>query len=249
MKTFLIILIPYALILSVALIRRPPRAKEATAAPRKLGDRLRILVVGATGGTGRAIVRQALEMGHEVNAFVRNPARLGMEHPNLRVIQGDVLIYASLEPAMTGQDAVICALGHKRWFYPNRILSKGTGHILRAMQARAVPRFICESSLGIGSGVGRLGLIYTVFTIPLILPFLFWDKLRQEKLIQESDVDWVIVRPAGLTNGPARGRYRHGRNIGSFIWTNRIARADVADFMLKQLTDDTYVGSAVAVCG
>lgn len=149
---------------------------------------------------------------------------------------------------MRGQSAVVCALGHKRFFYPTRILSEGTRNILRAMKACHVPRLVCESSLGLGNSVGRLGLLFTFFVIPVILPFIFLDKVRQEKLIEESDADWIIVRPAVLTNGPARGSYRHGTDIGNYIWSNRISRTDVADFMLKQLTDDTYVGAAPAVC-
>jgi uncharacterized protein YbjT (DUF2867 family) len=243
------IFILYALALSLALARKPPRPKRAKASSRGWGNRLRILIIGATGGTGRQLVQQALELGHEVTAFVRKPAKLKIQHPNLRVVKGNVRDYASVEAAMRGQNAVVSALGHKRLFYPTKILSEGTRNILRAMKACDVPRFICESSLGVGSAVGRLGLMSTFFVVPLILPFYFWDRVRQEKLIEESDTDWVIVRPAVLTNSPARGSYRHGRKVGNFILTRRISRADVADFMLKQLTDDDYIGTAVGVCG
>lgn len=245
----IILLIVYGLALSIALARKAPKSRTAVKpVSRGWGNRLHILIIGATGGTGRQLVRQGLELGHQVTAFVRTPARLKIEHPNLRIVKGNVLDYASVESAMRGQNAVVCALGHKRWFYPNKILSDGTHNILRAMKTCDLPRLVCESSLGIGNSAGRLGLLYTFFVIPLILPFIFWDKLRQGKLIAESGVDWVIVRPAVLTNGAARGSYRHGPNRGNFVWTNRIARADVADFMLKQLTDDTYLGTAVAVC-
>jgi nucleoside-diphosphate-sugar epimerase len=159
-------------------------------------------------------------------------------------MKGDVLDYASVESAMRGQSAVLCALGHKRFFYPNRIQSEGMRNILRAMQACDVPRLICETSIGIGSSVGRGGLPHTFFFLPLVLPFYMWDKLRQEDLITASDRDWVIVRPGMLTNGEARGSYRHGPKVGSYILPMRISRADVADFMLKQLTDDSYVGAA-----
>jgi uncharacterized protein YbjT (DUF2867 family) len=117
------------------------------------------------------------------------------------------------------------------------------------MKACGVPRFVCESSLGVGNAVGRLGLMSTFFVVPLILPFYFWDRVRQEKLIEESDTDWVIVRPCVLNNAEAKGNYRHGPNVGNFILTRRISRADVADFMLKQLTDDAYIGAAPGVCG
>jgi nucleoside-diphosphate-sugar epimerase len=160
------IFILYALALSLALARKPPRPKRAKASSRGWGNRLRILIIGATGGTGRQLVQQALELGHEVTAFVRKPAKLKIQHPNLRVVKGNVRDYASVEAAMRGQNAVVSALGHKRFFYPNKILSDGTRNILRAMKACDVPRFICESSLGVGSAVGRLGLIFTFSSFP-----------------------------------------------------------------------------------
>jgi uncharacterized protein YbjT (DUF2867 family) len=246
-KVLLALFIIYAVALLIALARKAPRRKTTKPISRGWGNRLRILVIGATGGTGRQLVRQALDLGHEVTALVRKPKKFKIEHSRLRVVKGNVLNYASVESAMQGQNAVVCALGTKRFFFPTRTLSEGTRNILRAMKACNVPRLICESSLGVGSSVGRLGLLFTFFVVPVILPFIFWDKIRQEKLIEESDTDWVIVRPGVLTNAPARGKYRHGRNVGNFIWGNRISRADVADFMLKQLTDDGYVGSAVGL--
>jgi uncharacterized protein YbjT (DUF2867 family) len=93
-----------------------------------------------------------------------------------------------------------------------------------------------------------MGLYYTLFVIPVILPFYFWDKTRQERMIARSNLEWVIVRPGALTNGDKRGRYRQGRQVGSFLVTVRISRADVADFMLNQLASDTYVRTAPGVC-
>jgi uncharacterized protein YbjT (DUF2867 family) len=238
----------YALALAVAMIRRTPRRKNGKPISRGWGNRLQVLIIGATGGTGRELVRQALEQGHTVTALVRKPKKLKIEHPNLRVVQGNVWDYASLESAMQGQSAVLSALGHKRLFYPTKILSEGTRNILRAMKTNHVPRFIVVSSLGVGSAVGRLGLLSTFVFVPMILPFYFWDRVRQEKLIEESDADWVIVRPGILTNRAATGNYRHGRNAGNFIIGKKISRADVADFMLRQLTDDAYVGAAPGIC-
>ena len=246
-KLILFVLIPYAILLSILLARKAPQRKTTKPISRGWGNRLRILIIGATGRTGRELVRQALEQGHQVTALVRKPKKMKVENANLRVVKGNVRDYDSIESAMRGQSAVLCALGTKRFFFPNRVVSNGTANILRAMKSCGVPRLVCESSLGIGNSVGRLGLLYTIFVVPLILPFIFYDKVREEKLIEESETDWVIVRPAVLTNAPARGKYRHGRNVGNYLWTNRIARADVADFMLKQLTDDDYIGSAVGV--
>lgn len=246
-RIFLAVLIPYALILSALLWRKAPVRRERKQKPAPPNGPMQVLVIGATGGTGRQLVQQALAAGLQVTAFVRDPARLQIEHANLRVAKGDVLDYASVESAMRGQNAVLSALGHKRFLYPNRIQSEGMRNVLRAMKACDVPRLICETALGIGSSVGRLGLPHTFFILPLLLAFYMWDKLRQEELIIASDRDWVIVRPGLLTNGRARGGYRHGPDAGSYLWPVPISRADVADFMLKQLADDTYLGTAPGV--
>lgn len=248
--TLLLLFILYAVSLSVALGRAGYRYGSQTAPSSEAAHHhpTRVLIVGATGGTGRQLVVQALERGYAVTAFVRDPSRLEIDHPQLTVIQGDVLDHASVEAAMRGQEAVVSALGHKRFFYPTRILSEGTRNILRAMETHGVPRLVCMTSLGIGDSVGRLGLYYTFFVIPVILPFYFWDKTRQERMIAASSVGWVIVRPGGLTNGAKRGHYRHDRRVGSFLWTVRISRADVADFMLNQVESDTHLRSAVGVC-
>src|SRR2546426_1744533 len=216
----LLLFIIYAVALSAALVWAGHRSQ--TAAPSGGGPRYhptRVLIVGATGGTGRQLVAQTLKRGYAVTAFVRDPSRLQLDHPRLTVIQGDVLDYSSVEAAMRGQEAVLSALGHKRFFYPTRILSKGTRNILRAMEAHGVPRLVCETSLGIGDSVGRMGLLFTFFVIPVILPFYFWDKTRQERLIAASRAEWVIVRPGAFTNGAALGTYRPGRRVRSFLWT------------------------------
>jgi len=246
--TILLLFLLYALALTAALGWAGHRSP---APPPREGPRSRpsrILVIGATGGTGRQLVAQALARGYSVTAFVRDPARLGVDHPALTVVEGDVLDYRSVESAVRGHDAVLSALGHKRFFGPTRILSDGTRNILRAVQAHGVRRLVCETSLGIGDSTGRMGLYYTLFTIPVVLPFYFWDKARQERLIAASPADWVIVRPGLLSNAAARGRCRHGRGIGGFFWTARISRADVAAFMLDQLESDRYARSAPGVC-
>ncbi|MCI0541568.1 MAG: NAD(P)H-binding protein, partial [Verrucomicrobiales bacterium] len=126
-------------------------------------------------------------------------------------------------------------------------LSDGTRNIVQAMQKFGVKRFICESSLGIGESKGQLGLLYNFILIPLFLRGLFADKEVQERILKDSPLDWVIVRPGALTNGPRRGIYRAGMDIGHRLFTVKISRADVADFILKQLTDNTYLGKTPGV--
>lgn len=248
MMTFLMVYVGYAIALSAALARAGLRSQSICSSGGHENNCSRILIVGATGGTGRHLVAQALDRGYTVTAFVRDPSRFQVDDPRLTIIQGDVLDESSVGAAMRGQEAVLCALGHKRYFYPTRILSEGTRKIIRAMETHGVSRLICETSLGIGDSVGRLGLYYTLFVLPVILPLYFWDKTRQERIIAGSDIEWVIVRPAALTNGKERGSYRHGSRTGGFLLTSRISRADVSSFMLNQLTSDTHTRTAVGVC-
>lgn len=170
-----------------------------------------------------------------------------MQNAHLEAVRGDVLDSASVDSAVRGQDAVLCALGHKRWLGPTHILSAGTANVVHAMAAHGVKRLICETSLGVGDSFGRMGLYYTLFVIPFILPFYYWDKGRQEAVIRASALEWTIVRPGALTNGRQKGVYRCASSVGSFLWTVRISRADVAAFMLDQLTDDTFLRASPGV--
>jgi putative NADH-flavin reductase len=246
MTTLLLLYLAYAIVLNIALARHglPSRSPQP---PVVLPTASRVLVIGATGGTGRQLVLQALERQFLVTAFVRNPARFDIAHPRLTIVKGDVLDHDAVARAMTGQDAVVSALGHRRYFYPTRILSVGTRNVLRAMEANGVSRFVCETSLGIGASAGRMGVYYTLFVIPVILPFYFWDKTRQERLIADSRTVWTIVRPVVLTNAAARGTCRHGDDVGGWLATHRVPRADVARFMLDQLSDNRHVSMAVGV--
>lgn len=250
--TLLLLFLLYAVALSVALGLAGHRSGVATrnqgaGSGGSADSTRRVLIVGATGGTGRQLVARALDLGHEVTAFVRDPSKLEVQHPRLRVAKGDVLDYPSVEAAVRGQEAVVSALGHKRWLGPSRILSNGTRNLLRAMEAHGVSRLVCQTSLGIGDSAGRMGLYYTFLVIPLVVPFYFWDKTRQEQAIVRSSAEWVIVRPGALTDGTRRGHVRHGRRVGSYLRTVRVSRADVAEFMLSQLTSEAYVKNSVGV--
>jgi nucleoside-diphosphate-sugar epimerase len=193
----------YAVSLSAVLWRRGVQTSPGNPGGAPAPKPTRVLIVGATGGTGRQLVTQALERGYDVTALARHPSAMHVTHERLRIVSGDVLDYASLESAVHAQDAVLCALGHKQYFRPARILSQGTDNLLRAMRAHGVRRLVCETALGIGNSAGRMGLYYTFLVIPLIVPFYFWDKTRQEKVIAESAADWVIVRAIGTARTSA----------------------------------------------
>jgi uncharacterized protein YbjT (DUF2867 family) len=244
----------YAVLLTVYLAFAGHRASRVPQRTAAVGDPpavrpQRLLVVGATGGTGLELVAQALARGYAVTALARDPSRLTIHHPQLKVVKGDVLQPASLDEALRDCSAVLCALGHKRFLGPSRILSDGTRHLLEAMGRQGATRLIVETSLGLGDSAGRLGLTYTLFTLPVVLPFYFADKARQERIIADSSSQWVIVRPGALTSGPARGIQRQGSMAGDYLATRSITRADVAAFMLDQLTCETNLGAAVGLSG
>ncbi len=208
---------------------------------------MKLLIIGGTGKTGRELIKQGLVEGHTITAIARNPEKLKFDNPNFSVIKGDVLIPESLEKPFRGQDAVLSALGHKRFFIKTTILSRGTKNIINAMNNNDVKRFICITSLGINDSKFKLGLYYTLFTIPVILFFYFLDKSKQEGLIMKSNLDWTIVRPGQLTNGKKRTNYKHDIKTGNYILTKMISRASVAHFILKNLETDLYLHKAVGV--
>jgi putative NADH-flavin reductase len=201
---------------------------------------MKLLIAGATGATGLELMEQALEAGHEVTAFARRPPAVKLKHANLKVHQGDILDYSAVEAAVQGQDAVLSALG-VRQLGKNTVLSDGTRNLIQAMEKLGVKRLVVESSLGVGDSQGQLGPVHQWFVLPVLLRNIFADKETQESVIRASRLDWVIVRPAILTNGPRTSRYKAGFAANYQSIKRKISRADTAEFMLKQLTDDTYL--------
>ena len=208
---------------------------------------MKLLIIDGTGKTGLELIKQGLEDGHELTVLVRKPHKLNIEHPHVRVVTGDVLDHESLNHIFQGQDAVLSVLGHKRFFIKTTILARGTKNIIHAMKVQGVNRLICITSLGINDSRFKLGLYYTLFTIPFILFFYFLDTSQQEKLLIESSLDWTIVRPGQLTQGKKRTNYKHGKQVGHYILTKMISRANIAHFMLKHLKSELYLHKAVGI--
>jgi putative NADH-flavin reductase len=204
---------------------------------------MKLLVFGATGGTGRQLVEQALAQSHDVTAFVRNPAALGLKHPRLTIVQGDAMDAPAVERAVPGHDAVLSSLGAPA-MRTGTVRSEGTRNIVRAMARAGVRRFVCQTSLGYGDSRQVLDMTpfyFKYLIVPLFLRRGFADHERQEDLIKRSSLDWIVVRPANLADGPRTGDYRHGFPASDTAITGHVSRADVADFMLKQVSDDTYL--------
>jgi putative NADH-flavin reductase len=208
---------------------------------------MHIVIFGATGLTGRCLVEQALDQGYDVTAFARNPASVTTEHVRLSIVRGDVFQKASVQEAVANQDAVLCTIGgHDRLRvalsgHPRvpGLCTIGTRNILDAMKTCGVSRLICLSAWGIGDSKGRVPVIFRNVLFPLLMKEEYEDKEDQEQLIRQSTLDWTIVRPARLTNGPRTGNYRMKTSL-EFSLQSSISRADVADCMLKQLTDRTF---------
>ena len=210
---------------------------------------MNVLVFGASGGTGREVVKQALDHGHSVRAFVRDPDKLEIKHAKLALIAGDVTEYASVERAVSGADAVASALGSGNSLGSDQALIDGVQNIVRAMEHAGVRRFVYLSMLGVDGSGRQLGFVDRYIVLPLLLRNVMKDHARKEALIQQSTLDWVIVRPPRLTNGPYTGRYRSGEDVRERTLLASISRADAADFMVKQFTNGLYVHGTPAVLG
>jgi len=201
---------------------------------------MKLTVFGSTGGTGLQVVAQALEQGHDVTAFARSPEKLDQTHEKLQVVKGNVLDFASVERAIEGQDAVLCTLG----FPPkdkSMLRAKGTKNIIRAMEKTGVKRFICQSTTGVGDSKDMMPFLMKYLIVPFFLRHAWADHELQENYIKESQLEWIIVRPTALTDSGHTGSYQHGFTVGNKSVTNKISRADTADFMLKQLVDNNYL--------
>lgn len=205
---------------------------------------MKLLIIGATGGTGQYVVKQALALGHNITAFVRNPNNFKISHAKLKVIQGDVMVLSSLQTAMQNQEAVICCLGAPA-LKAGKLRSVGTENIIKAMNENGVSRLICQSSLGFGDSaimLNNASFFIKYFIVPFILRKTYEEHHLQESLIKKSNLNWTIIRPATMDNGPFTGIYKHGFSYTDTSLKLKISKADVADFLVTQLTSTTYQG-------
>lgn len=207
---------------------------------------MKVLVMGATGTIGRLTVRAALADGHHVTAFARGPERLGLERPDLALFAGDALEPADVSKAVEGQDAVVVVLGSGR-SRQGRVRSQGTMNVIRAMQAHGVRRLVCQSTLGAHESWSNLNFFWKHVMFGLVLRPVFQDHELQENLVRASGLDWTLVRPAAFTDRPTAGAFREGFAPDLRGLALKIARADVAGFLGRQLVDTRYLGRAVAI--
>lgn len=202
---------------------------------------MKVVIFGAGGGTGRELVSQALRKEYSVTAFVHSPGKFEMKHPKLTIRQGDVADYEAVAGAVVNQDAVVCVLGSGNSLKRHPELIDGVRNIIKGMEREGVRRLIYQSVLGVGSSIRQLGLLDKYFIVPFVIYNVVADHTIKESFIKQSELDWVIIRPPRLTNGQRTGVYRSGEHIKAKFISSSISRGDVADFILKQLSDDTYL--------
>lgn len=203
---------------------------------------MKIIVFGATGGVGQSVVKQALEKGFEVTAFVRTPKKLEIAHGHLTVIQGDAFNPEEVEAAIAGHDAVVSCLGSDQGMKKSTELQEMVKNIVAGMQAHGVKRIVYNASAGIHNelpGVnGKLimGMLKNALT----------DHRAAADWIEAHGLNYTFVRPMGLTNAPFSGKYRESAS-GVPKNSRSIPRADVAHFILKALTDAQYENTSIGI--
>lgn len=203
-----------------------------------------LLIVGASKGIGLETVKQALDSGHHVRAFARSAGSMALVHRSLEKRSGSALNAADVAEALNGIDVVVLAIGisagPQMVVGPVTLFSDATRVLVDAMETAGVSRLICVTGYGAGDSRASLGCLQG-FAFSLVMGRVYGDKSKQERLICESDLDWVVARPVFLTHGSRTGRYQV--LVEADQWRNGvISRADVADFLVKQIDDDAYLG-------
>ena len=200
---------------------------------------MRIVVFGPTGGTGHHLVAQALAAGHQVTAFARDAAAVPTR-PGLTVVAGDTRDAGAVERAVAGQDAVLCALGGRPWRRRARVCSSAMHNIAPAMAKHGVRRIVAISTFGAGDSRPRVGWFERYVLFGAVLRSEVADKEAMERALAATDLAWTVVRVGVLTDGAARGAWR-AADDDTIRGMGKIARADVAAFILAQLASDAWL--------
>lgn len=208
-----------------------------------------ILIIGASHGIGLETVRRALDQGYQVRAFARSASQMPLTHVQLTKLNGDALKAEDIAAAVQGADTVILTLGAKASLAmltgPIRLFSDATRLLIQAMEKAGVKRLICVTGFGAGDSREHMPVLLRL-PFELMLGRVYADKAVQEMMIRRSALSWVIARPGILTNGPRTGRYKILDRHADWR-SGTISRADVADFLVKQVEDDAYLGKTPAL--
>lgn len=202
---------------------------------------MNVIVFGATGKTGQHVLRAALAQGHEVTAFGRSVNRININDPALQTHKGDALDADSVTGAVAGHDAVIVCLG-STGLRDKTTLAVGTAAVIDAMATHDVQRLVVMSAAGVGDSWQQIPRSSRLL-FRTMLRNVFADHEAQEAIVEQSPLDWTIVRAAVLKDDPATGHYT-ATNTGP---NTRITRADIAAALVDQLTDSTHSRAAISV--
>ena len=206
---------------------------------------MKITIFGATGSIGRLAVERALKIGFEVIAFARNPEKLEITHHNLELYSGDVYDTVSVSDSVKNSDAVIICLGSSK--LSGDVRSKGTRNIVEAMKEHKIRRLICQSTLGIGKSRENLNFYWKYFMFGFLLRNVYKDHEIQEKIVNQSNLDWTIVRPAAFIDNKPNSPVKTGFDENEKKLSLTIARQDVADFLLAQVTSSRHINATPAL--
>ncbi len=206
---------------------------------------MKILILGSTGRTGQELVKQALGKNFEVTALARDPAKLTIKHERLTVVKGNVLDKELLMKTVEGKDAVLSALGTGKSLKSGDLISNSVNLLVPAMNEKNVKRLIFLSAFGGGQTFEQASFIQK-FAFRLFLKNIYADKLKGDERIRNSNLDWTIVYAVLLANKLPRGKYQAGEKL-PMNGMPKISRADVADVMLRQLTDGTFAKKAPTI--
>ena len=202
---------------------------------------MKILIIGATRGVGKALAECGLNDGFEVSILARDPSKIAENLQGAATFKGDIRDPKSLTEAVRGQEAVCSCIGVPITFKPVDLFSVGAKTLIDVMKESGVKTYITVTGIGTGDSKGHGGFLYDRIFKPLFLKTIYEDKDQEENIVKSSDLDWLIVRPAGLTNGPRTGSYNVFTDLEG-VTSKRISRMDVADFILKQLKNPTHFG-------
>jgi putative NADH-flavin reductase len=201
----------------------------------------KIIVFGATGKTGRLVCSQLLKNGASVSGFGRSAEKIKSIDENLLVAQGNIHEYESISKAIANHQAVIVCLGSTS-LKDKSTLSTGTKNIVEAMTHHNIKRLIVISAAGVGESWSQISWLPR-FLFKTLLRNVFADHIMQEQIVKKSSLDWTIVRAAVLTNKAASGNYQASNTTP----VRKIARADLAEFLVHQVLDKSYIQKTISV--
>jgi putative NADH-flavin reductase len=209
--------------------------------------KMKIAIFGATGKTGRELVEQALAARYQVVAYVRNPSKLNTKHENLTIVQGKLADQAIIERAVSAADAVISVLG-PRGGSKGKPITQGMQNIIEAMKKQGVRRLIISSTLSAKdpNDLPDFKAKALVNLVKLTMHAAYEEIVSVADTVRKSDLDWTIVRLTTLNNNPKSGKVRVGY-LGKGEVGLRISRADLAEFVLKQVQDTKYLRQAPVI--